>query len=177
MDMEDDIEFLIGALSKPNSSQAMPYSGEELQEMRDAFVALRQLLRNKPMQVRFIPRSTAGGEVPRILQGMCPYTLTTDSELESIAVECSSTENEAKTTVSLSSSESLNLECKETKFQIIRCRDISNSQPEATLIAQRLHTSTVSISLPVKLVCHSHSHIPNSDTTITADGIRYSLTE
>ncbi|SPP81785.1 uncharacterized protein LOC117584035 [Drosophila guanche] len=160
MDMEDDIEFLISALSKPHSSQALPCSGEKRQEMRDAFVALQQLLRNKPLQVRSIPRSTAGGEVS---------TLTTDSELDSIAMECSSTEHEAKTSVSLSSSESLNLECKETKFQMIRRRDMFNS----TLFAQRRHTSTVSL----KLVCHSSPHIPNSDTTITADGIRYSLTE
>ncbi|EDW25476.1 GL26616 [Drosophila persimilis] len=188
--MEDDLEFLIGALSQPSPAQAMPYSGETVQEMREAFVALQKLLRSNQFQAaaRAMPRSTAGGEAR-----ICPTGLSAEespeSELDSIATLCSSSDNGASASASLSSSEAIShVECKTTGCQSIWRRDIfrswsstfeydtNSSDPEAPVMAQRLHSSTVSISLPVQLVCHS-SHGPNSETTITPDGIRYSLAE
>jgi len=49
--MEDDLEFLINALSVPNTPLTEPYDEGQLLEMRESFKTLQKLLRRSSLPV------------------------------------------------------------------------------------------------------------------------------
>ncbi|XP_064551352.1 uncharacterized protein LOC135437379 [Drosophila montana] len=63
--MEKDLDFLINALSQPNSRLWKTYSPAQIREMRESFVMLQELLRHNPLYVERAPchpvRFKAGG--------------------------------------------------------------------------------------------------------------------
>lgn len=63
--MEKDLDFLINALSQPNSPLWVTYSPAQIREMRESFVTLQDLLRHNPLYVERAPchpvRFKAGG--------------------------------------------------------------------------------------------------------------------
>ncbi|EDX04572.1 GD23717 [Drosophila simulans] len=73
--MEDDLEFLINALSVPNTPLTEPYDEVQLLEMRESFKALQKILRRSSLPVeeslRSMPRSKAGGHL-EALPSMLP---------------------------------------------------------------------------------------------------------
>jgi len=71
--MEEDLDFLITALSRTSSPLRKIYSHDQLMDMRDSFITLQDLLRKNPINMENIPSSPlrvkAGGNtdwnVPR----------------------------------------------------------------------------------------------------------------
>ncbi|XP_030383139.1 uncharacterized protein LOC115630639 [Scaptodrosophila lebanonensis] len=70
--MDEDLNFLINALAVPDSPLTMAYSSTQLQEMRESFITLQELLRHNPMACESGAPGKAGGDTinERLLCGL-----------------------------------------------------------------------------------------------------------
>ncbi|EDW87957.1 uncharacterized protein LOC6527151 [Drosophila yakuba] len=184
--MEDDLEFLINALSVPNTPLTEPYNELQLLEMRESFKTLQKLLRRRSLPVeaslRSMPRSKAGGQLDAF-----PSQLAIEDNAYERASDLvwNSAESGAHSSPIIS-------ECglrdwrKENPASdigdgaMVPYEELSNerSSSDTTITSRSFASSGISISIPVHLVWNNNDYnqqSTDSDTTIKADGFRYSF--
>ncbi|EDV59015.2 uncharacterized protein LOC6541185 [Drosophila erecta] len=182
--MEDDLEFLINALSVPNTPLTEPYDELQLLEMRESFKTLQKLLRRSSLPVeaslRSMPRSKAGGQIDAFPSMLA--LVDKDSERASDQV-WNSADSGARSSPIIS-------ECglrdwgKENPSADIGDRALvpyeelcnERSSSDTTITSRSFASSGISISIPVHLVWNNkdfNQQSTDSETTIRADGCRY----
>ncbi|XP_016995048.2 uncharacterized protein [Drosophila takahashii] len=203
--MEEDLEFLINALSVPNTPLTEPYDELQLLEMRESFKTLQKLLRRSSLPVeaslRSMPRSKAGGHTDRLeertLSSMLalvgndyervsdPNSGTQWNSAESgartspIILECGLGDHRVESP--LASSSWSGSECPDIgDMALVPYEELCNerSSSETTITGQSFSSSGISLSIPVNLVWnnkeYNESQSTDSETTLRADGRRYS---
>uniref|UniRef100_A0A6P4FCH8 Uncharacterized protein LOC108047531 n=1 Tax=Drosophila rhopaloa TaxID=1041015 RepID=A0A6P4FCH8_DRORH len=193
--MEEDLEFLINALSVPNTPLTEPYDENQLLDMRESFKTLQRLLRRSSLpdeaSLRSMPRSKAGGDTDR-LEGRAltsMLALTKDYEGTSDKNSGSPVWNSAD---SGARSSPIISECGLREWDrdssspdnddmaLVPYEELDNerSSSETTITGHSYSSSGISISIPVNLVWNNrdyNSQTTDSETTIKADGFRYTL--
>lgn len=184
--MEDDLEFLINALSVPNTPLTEPYDEGQLLEMRESFKTLQKLLRRSSLPVeeslRSMPRSKAGGQL-EALPSLLPIV---DNNYERTSDKArNSAESGARSSPIIS-------ECglgdwdKEDPSDpsdraLVPYEELGNerSSSDTTITSRSFASSGISLSIPVHLVWNNKEYnqeSTDSETTLIADGRRYSIT-
>ncbi|XP_043662322.1 uncharacterized protein LOC122626211 [Drosophila teissieri] len=178
--MEDDLEFLINALSVPNTPLTEPYDELQLLEMRESFKTLQKLLRRSALPVeaslRSMPRSKAGGQVEAFpsklaIEASDQAWNSADSGAHSspIISECGLRDWVEENPASDIGDRAL------VPYEEL-CNERSSS--DTTITSRSYASSGISISIPVHLVWNNKDYnqqTTDSDTTIRADGFRYSF--
>lgn len=207
--MEEDLEFLINALSVPNTPLTEPYDEGQLQEMRESFKTVQKLIRSRPAEVeeslRRMPRSKAGGDTGRVkdrtltsmlalMDSDCSRSSPTWKSAESGALtspiisECGLRGMEMMDRYDNNSASSQTESDEESDGALVPYEELSTdkSASETTLTEYPLTdepltdtlSSTISFSIPMQLVWSNSdysSQTTDSETTIKADGHRFSL--
>nr|XP_016945080.1 uncharacterized protein LOC108021078 [Drosophila suzukii] len=201
--MEEDLEFLINALSVPNTPLTEPYDEAQLLEMREAFKTLQKLLQRSSLPVeaslRSMPRSKAGEHTSRFEERGLPSMLAlVGNDYERISDQNSGTQG-WKSAESGTRTSPIILECglrerplSSSSWSVSESPDVEDmalvpyeelcnerSSSETTLTGQSYSSSGISISIPVNLVWnnkeYNESQSTDSETTLKADGRRYSV--
>ncbi|XP_017111493.1 uncharacterized protein LOC108135318 [Drosophila elegans] len=201
--MEDDLEFLINALSVPNTPLTEPYDENQLLDMRESFKTLQKLLRRSSLPVEeslpYMPRSKAGGYTDRLEERalVSMLALTTDFEKISdpgsghqvwnsaqsgahsspIISECGLRDRDRDQDLDNSSwDESPDI----GDMALVPYEELCNERTSSntTITGQSFSSSGISISIPVRLVWNNDeykSETTDSETTIKPDGCRYTV--
>ncbi|XP_016963955.1 uncharacterized protein LOC108033840 [Drosophila biarmipes] len=198
--MEEDLEFLINALSVPNTPLTEPYDEVQLLEMRESFKTLQKLLRRSSLPVeaslRSMPRSKAGEHTNRFEERDLSSVLALVgndyervSDRNSGSQDWKSAESGARTSPIIlecglrdRNSSSSGSECPDVgDMALVPYEELCNerSSSETTVTGQSYSSSGISISIPVNLVWNNReyqeSQSTDSETTLKADGRRYSV--
>ncbi|XP_017075341.2 uncharacterized protein LOC108110709 [Drosophila eugracilis] len=199
--MEEDLEFLINALSVPHTPLTEPYGEQELLEMRESFKTLQKFLRRSSLPIeaslRSMPRSKAGGDTDRLKERALSSMMAlfaNDYEQPNDQNNGSQVWNSAESGVRSSpiisecglrdqGKESLLCESSWSDIgdlAMVPYEKLSNerSSSESTITGESFSSSGISISIPVNLVWNNNeynSESTDSETTLVADGLRYSI--
>ncbi|EDW52467.1 uncharacterized protein LOC6612027 [Drosophila sechellia] len=184
--MEDDLEFLINALSVPNTPLTEPYDEVQLLEMRESFKALQKILRRSSLPVeesqRSMPRSKAGGHL-EALPSMLPIM---DSNNERTSDKAwNSAESGARSSPIISECGLGDWEKEDPSSDaadkaLVPYEELCNerSSSDTTITSRSFASSGISLSIPVHLVWNNKDYnheSTDSETTLVADGRRYSI--
>ncbi|XP_070145205.1 uncharacterized protein [Drosophila kikkawai] len=194
--MDDDLDFLINALSVPNTPLTDPYDEGQLLEMRDSFKTLQKLLRRNPTaledSLRTTPRSKAGGGTARrqeqralssmlaLVGGDYEHASTAWKSADSgtrtspIICECGLQDGDLDTRLSETS---LSLS-DEGDMALVPYNKLHNdrSDSETTLTGMSITSSTISFTFPINLVWDNKEYnkeSTDSETTLKPDGQRF----
>ncbi|XP_017098981.2 uncharacterized protein [Drosophila bipectinata] len=199
--MEEDLEFLINALSVPNTPLTEPYDEGQLLEMRETFKTVQKLIRSRPAEVeeslRQMPRSKAGGDTGRVKdRNLNSMLALMDSDCSRGSPAWTSADSGALTSPIISECglrgmkvmgqndtdlESSQFESdEESHGALVPYEELytDKSASETTLTGESSVSSTISFSIPMQVVWSNSdysSQVSDSETTITADGHRFSL--
>lgn len=188
--MEDDLEFLINALSVPNTPLTEPYDEGQLLEMRDSFKTLQKLLRRNPMtleaSLNAAPRSKAGGGTARRQdRALSSMLALVGGDYEHASTGWKSAESGTRSSPIISEcglrdsdlcSNSLSLSEDDDMAMVPYKGLIADKSDSETTFTGESFSSGISISFPVHLVWDNkgyNSESTDSETTLKPDGRRF----
>ncbi|XP_017042742.1 uncharacterized protein LOC108089135 [Drosophila ficusphila] len=194
--MDEDLEFIINALSVPNTPLTAPYNENQLHEMRESFKTLQKLLRRNVFttdtNLPSMPRSKAGGGKERIEErGLSSMLALVGSDLEkatdpsSGSINWNSPDSGARTSPIISElglrdqdHDQENPLCSSSSgisdgpdfgdMAIVPYEELLNERSSSdTTITGQSFSSGISISIPVNLVWNNQEYYQESTDSET----------